>query len=242
MMTADDIAVWSDPGQEPSMSYPDAMQMFHLLGPRARFLQGLPQGATVLDAGAGDGALVGLRDWLMPHRADLKLYGWAGDSTPGLSRFVEHEVGWWPAQPPSFGGRQFDAIMSSNFIEHIDDPLVFVRWAVSRLSPRGSLYLEWPRMESIDLPRTADFEKIGLPIAPGAYHDDRTHRQKPPLLDDVLDVLKGLDVVQRGAASVPWIDQQMAIHARRAGDRTGLVLAYWSLSGWCQYLCARAGG
>ncbi len=82
----------------------------------------------------------------MPHRSDLTLYGWAGKATPGLARFAEHEIGWWPDHVPNFGGLKFDAIMGSNFIEHIDDPLVFVGWAVSRLSPRGWLYLEWPRM------------------------------------------------------------------------------------------------
>lgn len=128
--------------------------------------------------------------------------------------------------------------MSSNFLEHTDDPLVFVRWAVSRLSPRGRLYLEWPRMESISLPRTKEFGEIGLPISPGAYHDDLTHRSKPPLLEDVIRAMNGLGVVQRGLVAVPWIDQQMAIHSRREGDWISMVLAYWSHSGWCQYVCA----
>jgi hypothetical protein len=93
-------------------------------------------------------------------------------------------------------------------------------------------------MESIGLPRTKDFLAIGLPIAPGAYHDDSTHRPKPPLLEDVIGAMNGLEVVQRGVAAVPWIDQQMAIHSRREGDRIGMVLAYWSHVGWCQYVCA----
>jgi len=239
MLSARDIDTWCDPSQETAISHSDSMRLFHLLGPRARFMQGLPQAATILDAGAGDGALVGLREWLMPHRSDLALYGWAGDATPGLARFAEHEIGWWPDHVPDFGGRKFDAIMSSNFLEHIDDPLVFVRWAVSRLSPRGRLYLEWPRMESISLPHTTEFQEIGLPIAPGAYHDDSTHRPTPPLVEDVIAAMKGLEVVQRGVAAAPWIDQQMAIHSRREGDRTGLILAYWSHTGWCQYVCAR---
>lgn len=77
MLSARDIATWCDPSQETAISYSDSMYFFHLLGPRARFMQGLPQGATILDAGAGDGALVGLRAWLMPHRSDLALYGLA---------------------------------------------------------------------------------------------------------------------------------------------------------------------
>jgi SAM-dependent methyltransferase len=217
------------------------MYLFHSLGSRARFMQGLSHRAAVLDAGAGDGSLVSLREWLMPHRSDLTLYGWAGNAISGLARFSKHEIGWWPDHVPNFGGRKFDAIMSSNFIEHIDDPLVFVRWAVSRLSPRGWLYLEWPRMESITLPRSKEFEQIGLPIAPGAYHDDLTHRLKPPLLEDVIGAMSGLEVVQRGVVTVPWIDQQMAIHARREGNATNMIMAYWSHTGWCQYIWAREG-
>ena len=51
--------------------------------------------------------------------------------------------------------------------------------------------------------------------------------------------MNGLEVVQRGVVAMPWVDQQMAIHARREGHATNLILAYWSHTGWCQYICAR---
>ncbi len=74
MLSVRDIANWSDPSQEAVLSYSDSMRLFHLLGPRARFMHGLPKGATILDAGAGDGGLVGMREWLMPHRSDQALW------------------------------------------------------------------------------------------------------------------------------------------------------------------------
>jgi len=68
-----------------------------------------------------------------------------------------------------------------------------------------------------------------------------THRPKPPLLEEVIGAMSSLEVVQRGFVTVPWIDQQMAIHARREGDAIGMIMAYWSHTGWCQYVWARAG-
>ncbi len=50
--------------------------------------------------------------------------------------------------------------------------------------------------------------------------------------------MSSLEVVQRGIVTVPWIDQQMATHARREGDATGMIMAYWSHAGWCQYVWA----
>jgi hypothetical protein len=48
----------------------------------------------------------------------------------------------------------------------------------------------------------------------------------------------GLAVRQSGTVSIPFIDQQVAIHARRTNTLAALTIAYWSYTGWCQYLIA----
>jgi hypothetical protein len=228
------------PGRASALSLDEAIYSFHALGPRVRFLKTLPLGAAVLDAGAGEGSLQVFRTWPEPKRDDLKLFAWAGEKGAGFDLYDGHEVGFWPEHKPRFGGRAFDAVLAANFIEHIDDPISFVDWATSLLTRHGYVYLEWPRPEAINLPTTAELASIGLPIMTGNYFDDATHRQAMPRFVDVRDALvaQGLKIREAGTVRVPFIDQELAIHAAAARDTVHLTLAYWSLTGWCQYLIA----
>jgi SAM-dependent methyltransferase len=241
-ITARAIADWANPLQQTVMTADEATQALHALGPRVRFIKTLPVGASMLAAGAGDGSSIIFKTWPAPDRADLTMFAWSGERGEHFDRFDGQDIGYWPQHPPGFGGRTFDAVLCANFIEHIDDPLVFVRHCAERLTRRGHLYLEWPRPESIDLPSTVDLATVGVDVTTGRYHDDCTHRTVPPALQDVVTALAdvGLHVVEQGIVRVPMVDQQVAIHARRAGDRVGMTLAYWSVTGWCQYLTAEA--
>jgi len=172
------------------------------------------------------------------------MFAWACAKGTNFDLYEANEIGEWPEKPPAFGGRLFDAIMAANFIEHIDDPIAFVEWSIGRLAPNGRLFLEWPRPEAALLPTTADLAALGLPIMTGNYFDDATHRGDIPDFDTVrASIAKcGLTLRESGIVGVPFFDQEVAIHAARARDTVGLTMAYWSLTGWCQYLIAEDGG
>jgi hypothetical protein len=169
------------------------------------------------------------------------MYTWAGEKGVGFDRYVDHEVGYWPQHVPDFGGREFDAVFSANFLEHIDNPIQFVQWAVSRLSANGRIYLEWPRPASINLPSSLELAEVGVDVMAGKYHDDHTHPPQPPSLEAVRACLieTGLEIRETGVVSVPFIDQQLAIHARQRRALVAMTLAYWSHTGWCQYIVAK---
>jgi SAM-dependent methyltransferase len=112
--------------QLPQLSFNQAIEAFHLLSPHCRFVKTLPLGASVLDLGAGDGGLLAYRLWPGIARADLRIFAWAGEKDAGFENYDGYEVGRWPEQPPNFGGTKFDAIVSVNFLEHIDEPIRFV--------------------------------------------------------------------------------------------------------------------
>jgi SAM-dependent methyltransferase len=240
LVTAAHIADWCNPERPTILSSSEATHSFQMLGPRNRFIQTTRSGGALLDAGAGNGSSLTLRKWLAPQRNDLRMYAWAGEQGEGFSAFVGFEVGYWPQHVPHFGGRAFDAILCANFIEHIDDPLEFIAWAVSRVAPGGRLYLEWPRLDSINLPTSAALRDVGVHVTTGSYHDDSTHRQNPPLAEDVRHKLAvlGMAIHESGTVKIPFIDQQMAIHARRENSLASMTMAYWSYTGWCQYLVA----
>ena len=63
-----------------------------------------------------------------------------------FDRYDGYELGSWPDVKPDFGGRQFDAVFAANFIEHIDQPIEFIRWAVNRLTLART---HLPRMAAI---------------------------------------------------------------------------------------------
>lgn len=238
------IARWSDPSQTPAVSLSDAQTAFHALGPRVRFVKSLPPGGSLLDAGAGDGSLVIFRTWPAPARPDVRMFAWAGDRGSGFANFDSSEVGYWPENPPDFAGRKFDAVFSANFLEHIPNPLAFVQWATTRVAERGRIYLEWPRPEAIALPDTSTLAAAGVAVMVGRYHDDHSHMPTPPMFEEVRDTLArhGFALVEHGISRVPYFDQQLAIHARQNNDLVGMTLAYWSHTGWCQYLVAEAAG
>ena len=146
-------------------------------------------------------------------------------------------------QAARFRSVAFDGVLCAGFLQRIDDPLAFVVRLAGNLAPGGRLYLEWPRAEAMAAPRTADLAAAGVSVTTGAYHDDRTHRPAPPEADDVARVLRdsGLRIVESGVCRVPFVDQQMAIHARQRGDTVAMTLAYWSHTEWSRYLVAERG-
>jgi len=239
-MDAESCKALCRPDRGAALSLDQAIAAFHVLSPRCRFVKTLPRGGSLLDAGAGDGSLQVYRTWPDPPRKDLQMFAWAGIKGGSFDSYDGYEIGVWPGQKPAFGGRRFDAVLAANFIEHIDDPVAFVEFTISLLTPGGRLYLEWPRPESIALPTASELAELGVNVMTGNYFDDATHRADVPDFGMIRDVIvgRGLIVRESGIAAVPFVDQELAIHAGATGDIVLMTLAYWSITGWCRFIVA----
>jgi SAM-dependent methyltransferase len=240
MIDLERIRAWCDSAAKLALADGEALEAWHLLSPQCRFLKALPDQAAVLDVGAGDGALQIYRHWPPPQRPDLTMYAFAMDRGSLFDRYDGYELGMWPSARPGFGDKQFDAIFAANFIEHIEAPLDFIRWAAGRLAPRGRLFLEWPRETSLSLPTTAALQAVGVDVMTGNYFDDATHRPQLPPARAVQAALiaAGLQIEATGIAQTPWLHDHLMAIGKLTNDRVHRTLAYWSFTGWTQYVVA----
>jgi len=239
-MDIERIRRWFAAASRSALTDEDAIAAWHILSARCRFVKTLPRRSVVLDVGAGDGALAVYRSWPPPARADIALYAFAMDRGSMFDRYDGYELGAWPSQKPGFAGRQFDAVFAANFIEHIEAPLDFIAWSVSRLSERGRIFLEWPTRESLDLPSATLLRPMGIDVMAGTYLDDATHRPDMPTTSAVHGALNsaGLRIEESGVVRVPFFEDHMMAIGKANNDIVSRTLAYWSFTGWCQYVIA----
>lgn len=110
----------------------------HKLRHGRRYIDTLPwvgQG-RLLDFGMGNGRFLRLqrqRGWTvagMDFNPEVVAHARQHDG-------IEAEAGSWPG--PAFAGRQFDVITSWHVIEHLPDPVGYLRTAAERLAPGGTL-------------------------------------------------------------------------------------------------------
>jgi SAM-dependent methyltransferase len=218
------------------------MELYFTFHPRTAFLKNLPRGSSVVDIGAGDGSLSVFASWPEPKRTDLELHAYSIEKGKAFDQFKSYELSDWNASPPEFQGRKFDAVVCAHFIEHIADPLSFVDWAARKLNPGGRVYLEWPSPASLQLPSRAELEPLGVPLMISRFDDDCTHRALPD--GDAISaacIARGFVIECRGIVRLPWLEDEMLAHYRTDADGFPRQAAFWSRTGWSQYLVLQLG-
>jgi 2-polyprenyl-3-methyl-5-hydroxy-6-metoxy-1,4-benzoquinol methylase len=120
---------------------------------RARFLRSLvgPGHRRVADVGCGDGRLlVALRNL---GGEDWEVTGIDRGLSRALTHWAEsagvHLIDGWYEETP-LEERTFDLIVAQQVIEHVVDPVSFLRKARRELAPGGQVVLDTPNYESLD--------------------------------------------------------------------------------------------
>jgi 2-polyprenyl-3-methyl-5-hydroxy-6-metoxy-1,4-benzoquinol methylase len=230
---------WFATEDQPSTNMGDLLEAYHTYHPRVIFLKTLAKNSEVLDVGAGDGSLTVFRDWINPKRKDVSLYAYAAEKGSGFDNYSSFELGFWPEQKPDFGMRLFDAIYCSHFIEHIEQPLDFISWCVSRLRVGGRAYIEWPSPSSLEQPAATNFREVGIPLIISNFRDDASHVLDRNSIIQRLETA-GAVIDQTGIVTNPFFEHEVRAHFGRPNysDDIALTMAYWSKSRWAQYVVA----
>lgn len=214
-------------------------ELYWQFHPRYRFFKTVPRDSRFLDVGAAQGNLAQWKRWLEPLRPDIEMYGVDLDVGAHNDLYAGWEVVNLDHGLPHFGGVVFDAVFSSHVIEHIKDPAAVIGWAAARTRPGGRLYIEWPNVTTLTLPRRADLAAAGFDVMISNFHDDSTHIHLPRL-GDICEIAAGAGFVIResGVIDVGSLAEDMIATGRAVGD-SGLVLCgFWSLAHWSTYLIA----
>jgi SAM-dependent methyltransferase len=236
---SDEICAWFGQARQPTLEQARVAQLYFTFHPRTAFLKTLGPAAEVVDIGAGDGSLTVFRSWPEPERADLKMYAYSIEKGRYFDDFSGYEISDWNVSRPDFDGKSFDAIVCAHFIEHIEDPASLVAWAASKLKKRGRIYLEWPSPNSLSLPPRKELEELGVPLIISRFDDDDTHRVLPDG-DAIVQAMRdsGFTIESRGIVRLPWLEDEMLAHFKDAADGFYRQAAFWSCTGWSQYIVA----
>lgn len=121
----------------------------------------------------------------------------------------------------------FDYVICSHTIEHVEDGLALVARLCAKVRPGGRLYLEWPSVES----QTFPLRGFGL-----NFFEDGTHKQTFAL-EDVATVVQrnGLVIAHAGRRRqiarmllAPMLATYHSLRARRV-----TLYDFWDLAGSC---------
>lgn len=238
-MHADEIVKWFNKPRQSALRPEQVMELYFTFHPRTAFLKNLPHEASLLDLGAGDGSLSVFKGWPQPSRQDLSMYAYSIEKGERFDDFAAYEISDWNVAPPTFGGRRFDAIISAHFIEHVDDPRSVAPWAASVLGDGGRIFIEWPSEDATELPERNELVGRGVDLLISNYRDDNTH-QRLPKREIVLSSLRlsGFVIEQQGIVRLPWLEDEMMAHFSKSADPFPRQAAFWSWTGWSQFIIA----
>lgn len=241
-MNSAQISQWFRQARKPQLARDQVMELYFTFHPRTAFLKTLPAAARLVDIGAGDGTLSVFRSWPQPARKDLELYAYSIEKGKLFDDFSGFEISDWNLAPPEFKGTLFDAVVCAHFIEHIAEPASFVHWCQRKLKPGARVYVEWPSPASLDLPPRDELESLGVPLMVSRFDDDHTHRALPDrdaMQSDFASA--GFVLETQGIIRLPLLEEEMLAHFRDDADGFPRQAAFWSRTGWSQYLVLRFG-
>jgi SAM-dependent methyltransferase len=133
------------------------------------------QNGSVLDIGSGSGGLVFWKDYLHPHRMDLKMTALDLQKGEFFDRYEKYVILNLDQKGLPFDNESFDYIMLSHLIEHVSDWKALLQECNRVLKREGTIYIETPSKHTLNLPSKKHFVEKGFPCTTINFFDDDTH-------------------------------------------------------------------
>ena len=229
----------------PVAAVPRAVVPLHPV--RRRFLDRLPHGARVLDAGCGGCAT---QRKLLAARPDLRFSGVdVLDMTAACPPGTDFHTLDFEHQPLPFADGVFDGIFFCHVLEHLDNRMNVLSEFARVLKPGGHIYIEGPSLRSLFLPSLS-----WLPSRPAAnaigddlsFYDNFTHVR--PLSRRGLQMflqMAGCDCLASGPVRDRrrlWAQPFRLLAGALLRRRRSVCVALWELVGWSVYAVGRKQG
>lgn len=219
---------------------PELEALFWTMHPRYKFFKSLPLNAKMLDIGANDGGLHVWRDWGLPVRRDLEMYGIDLQRGQWADQYAGWEIVNLDESLPIFPGVRFDAFYATHLIEHIQDLdrlLAYIRGAAAN---NAQVFFEWPAPRTLTYPSANELRKQGFDIQTFNFFDDGTHLHTFSNAEVQKRLERnGFAVTEIGEIDMGLIAREYAVRGRLNGNPVWRQIGLWSATGWCNYVCAR---
>lgn len=233
----DHLSCWCAEKSDVSISKQLIEEYYNTISPRSIFFKSCRHRSTLLDVGAGNGALSIYKEWPNIARKDIELYGISLEPIERASAYKEVAISNFETGPLPFGEIKFDTVIACHFIEHLNDPMKFITWVSSTVRPGARVYLEWPHPFSMRMMQRSFFNERGIPAFTTNFMDDYTHVEAwsiEQIIHMCLD--NGLVSEAAGRIVLPEIAALLRDIARNEHNIVAGTFAVWATVGWAQYL------
>lgn len=200
---------------------PDPSHRPLYLGPVLKFLNHLPKGSSILDAGCGGGDFsIGLHEaGYKVHGLDLSPTGIAHAKTLEVGEF--HEGSLYESLTAPFGRESFDGIVNIEVIEHLYRPAVFASRAFEALVPGGTLVVStpyWGYLKNIVLAVTGRTDRALTALWEGGHIKHFSRETLTRLMETAGFTVVGFEGRSEGLRQhVPYIWSGMVMAFRKPG-------------------------
>jgi len=235
-ITTEELLLWLRSEVSDPLPADIAHEHYLLMHPRISYLKNLPHNSVILDVGAGSGALRGFREWLGFKRMDLKFIGISLDHGQYTGTYEEFHICDLSHTTPKFELKPTDAVLAQ-FIEHVEDPKIFLKKLAEILPTGGTAFVDWPGSHTQNLPTCVDIRSQGFDITTLNFFDDSTHK-KAYTLEEMSDyaTVAGFEITASGYVDMPYLANSLKHHGIESKDQYLLSMAVWLKTNFVSYL------
>ena len=221
--------------------YDEIHYAYNSLLPRLNFMKNVRRNSTILDLGAGDGALSVYRDWPLNKRSDMRMLALSLIKGESFDNYESYELKNFEETTDIFTNENIDSVICCHFIEHMKSPDSTIQFLARRLKNRSRVYLEWPHEISKRMPPRLSLIENGHNVSTTRFDDDGTHVETWNM-DLIVELLgkHGFKIETVGRVIMPNISADLRDVSKRNNEIVGNTLSLWTYFGWAQYVIAWA--